>query len=375
MNTYSFYTTALLTITLLLGSSEHLKAQTDDEELEDKIYTYDHPISYEPASYVCYQVKNEIKIDGVISDPEWSTIPWTSDFVDIKGKLEAKPFLNTKAKMAWDNNYFYFAADIIEPHIWATLTERDAIMFQDDDFEIFIDPDGDGHNYFEFEMNAFNAIWDLLMLYPYRIDDGRNYVMNWDIRGIKTAVHLDGTINDPSDTDRGWSVEVAIPWKTFDDFKRDGGKPSIGDQWRVDFSRVDWTMKIIDGAYEKVKGKNGKPLPENNWVWSPIGYVNMHKPEVWGYVQFTDDSSQVFKEESEEKIKWALWQMYYQVKECYSDLGKDCRLPSLAIPNVKIENYNFSPQLNANEFGFTISAGSVDGSLLVIDERAQLKKQ
>ncbi len=111
------------------------------------------------------------------------------------------------------------------------------------------------------------------------------------------------------------------------------------------------------------------------WVWSPIGYVNMHKPEVWGYVQFANDPSQIFKEESEEKIKWALWQMYYQVKECYSDLGKDCRLPSLAIPNVKIENYNFSPQLNANEFGFTISADSVDGSLLVIDERAQLKKQ
>ncbi len=67
---------------------------------------------------------------------------------------------------------------MIEPHIWATLTEGDATMYQDEDFEILIDPDGDSHNYFEFEMYAYNAIWDLFMLYPYRIDDGRNYVIN-----------------------------------------------------------------------------------------------------------------------------------------------------------------------------------------------------
>ena len=56
--------------------------------------------------------------------------------------------------MLWDDEYFYVAAELEEPDIWATLTERDAVIFYDNDFEIFIDPDGDSHEYYEFEMNA-----------------------------------------------------------------------------------------------------------------------------------------------------------------------------------------------------------------------------
>jgi hypothetical protein len=39
------------------------------------------------------------------------------------------------------------------PHVWATLTNHDTVIFQDPDFEVFIDPDGDTHNYYEFEIN------------------------------------------------------------------------------------------------------------------------------------------------------------------------------------------------------------------------------
>jgi hypothetical protein len=66
--------------------------------------------------------------------------------------------------MLWDYKYFYIAAQLQEPHIWATIKERDAIIYQDNDFEIFIDPDGDSHNYYEVEINAFGAFWDLLLL-------------------------------------------------------------------------------------------------------------------------------------------------------------------------------------------------------------------
>ena len=63
--------------------------------------------------------------------------------------------------MLWDDEYFYFAAELIEDQIWATLTERDSVIFYDNDFEIFIDPDGDSHQYYEFEINALNTVWDL----------------------------------------------------------------------------------------------------------------------------------------------------------------------------------------------------------------------
>ena len=36
-----------------------------------------------------------------------------------------------------------------EPKPWASLTLHDSVIFKDNDFEIFIDPDGDNHNYYE----------------------------------------------------------------------------------------------------------------------------------------------------------------------------------------------------------------------------------
>ena len=89
--------------------------------------------------------------------------PWTNSFVDIEGDLKPKPYHDTKAKMLWDENYFYFAALMEEPHVWGKLTDRDAVIYKDNDFEIFLDPDGDTHNYYELEVNALGTEWDLIL--------------------------------------------------------------------------------------------------------------------------------------------------------------------------------------------------------------------
>ena len=73
---------------------------------------------------------------------------------------------------------------------------------------MFLDPDGDSHLYGELELNALNTTWDLLLTKPYK--DGGRAVNAWEITGLKTAVHVDGTLNDPRDTDRGWTVEIAL---------------------------------------------------------------------------------------------------------------------------------------------------------------------
>ncbi len=332
---------------------------------------YKHPIPFHPKRYICQFIEEPIIIDGKLESKEWASASWTEDFVDIEGSLKSIPSLQTKAKMAWDSQYFYVGAILYDPHIWATLTERDAIMYHDDDFEIFIDPDGDGHNYLEFEMNAFNAIWDLLMLYPYYIDDGRNYLMNYDIRGIKSAVHIEGSINQPDDQDKYWSVEVAIPWQTFEDLMVRGGIPETGDQWRINFSRVDWTMSIEDDRYTKVKKKN-RPLPEANWVWSPIGYINMHKPELWGYVQFEKEAGVQFKEREIEKVKWGLWQIYYQLKECHKS-NITCRASQVSLPTVDISDYSFEPSIDVSENGFHISVQGKKEEILTLNDKGKLE--
>ena len=257
-------------------------------------------------------------IDGRLDDPVWSTAPWSDDFVDIRGfDHPVQPWLRTRVKMAWDARFLYVAAELEEPHLWATLTERDAIIWRDHDFEIFLDPDGDGEAYYEYEVNAFGTVLDLFLNRPYTA--GGEAFLDFDIPGLESAVWLDGTVNDPSDVDRGWTVEVAIPWidlippKRWEGWRdvglepgesipnhiagphrppRERIAPRDGDVWRIDFSRVHWPLEVVDGAYVKTEDWDfGEEHPEENWVWSPQGEISMHIPSRWGAVRFRDSGA------------------------------------------------------------------------------------
>ncbi|MBU0755056.1 MAG: carbohydrate-binding family 9-like protein, partial [Planctomycetes bacterium] len=273
---------------------------------------------YCPKSYVCRRAGQPLKIDGLLEEAAWRKAAWTDDFQDIQGADLPAPAYRTRAKMLWDDEYFYVAAELEEPHIWANLTERDSVIFQDNDFEIFIDPDGDTHHYYEFEMNALNTVWDLFLDKPYR--DKAKPLFCWDIGGLKTGVHVEGTINDPSDRDRHWTVEAAFPWKVLQECAPGNRRPGHGDQWRINFSRVEWRVEVKAGRYQKViDPETDKPFPEDNWVWSPQGEINMHMPELWGFVQFSEKEvgsteRDAFIPNREERMKWALRQVYYREK-------------------------------------------------------------
>lgn len=233
----------------------------------------------DPRGYVCYRAAGPVTIDGRLDDAAWRDAPWTDDFVDIEGDRQPRPPLRTRVRMLWDDRYFYVGAEMEEPRLWATLTQHDAVIFRDNDFEVFIDPNGDSHEYYEFEINALGTGWDLLLPRPYK--DGGAAVNGWEIAGLQSAVHMDGTLNAAGDTDRGWSVELAFPWSALGELARRPAPPADGDQWRINFSRVEWALEPDGGAYRKVAGRK-----EQNWVWSPQHVVNMHRPESWGYVQF-----------------------------------------------------------------------------------------
>ena len=70
---------------------------------------------------------------------------------------------------------------------------------------------------------------------------------------------------------------MAIPWRMLAEAAPRRTRPRAGDQWRVNFSRVQWQLEVRDGQYaRRLDPKTGKPLPEDNWVWSPQGAINMH---------------------------------------------------------------------------------------------------
>ena len=232
-----------------------------------------------PRVYVAGFTGEAVTVDGRLDEACWPAAPWTEDFIDIEGASKPKPTWRTRAKMCWDNTHFYVAAEMDEPHLWGTLTERDSIIYHDNDFEIFIDPDGDRAAYDEYEINVLGTEMDLRMSHPYR--DGGSFDLSWDFEGVRSAVAVEGTINDPSDRDTGWTVEVAIPWSSMADTAGVRCPPRASDTWHVNFSRVQWPIEVVGGGYVKPEG-----VREDNWVWSPQYAIDMHRPEYWGLVQF-----------------------------------------------------------------------------------------
>ncbi len=243
----------------------------------------------EPSTYLARRAGGAVTIDGHIEEPAWAEVPWTSDFIDIRGPDWPTPPWVTQAKLMWDEHALYVAARLEEPHVWATLSQRDAIVWREDDFEVFLDPDGDGLNYFEIEVNALGTVLDLFLERPY--NKGGSAIIDWDLDGLLVAVNVDGTANEPSDIDAGWNVEMAIPWDGLTPPENSGGPPiqppTAGDEWRVNFSRVDWPLVVREGRYVKERELvDWNDHPENNWVWSPQGRINMHVPEMWGRLVF-----------------------------------------------------------------------------------------
>jgi hypothetical protein len=265
-----------------------------------------------PNGYVCYQ--GSPKLTGKLDDPAWQAAPWTAPFVDIEGDKKPKPTWETRVKMLWDNEFFYIGARLTEPHVWATLTEHDSVIFRDNDFEVFIDPDGDNHQYYEYEINALGTDWDLRLVKPYR--DGGPALNEWEIPGLKKAVHVQGTINEPRDRDEWWGVELAFPWKVLRQYALVPSPPRAGDKWRVNFSRVQWDVEVKEGKYVKLPDR-----PEHNWVWSPQHAIDMHKPEFWGYVQFSHmpPGTDEFHPDPEWDARMALMDVYNAQKRHFDE--------------------------------------------------------
>jgi len=261
----------------------------------------------EIARYTAYHVSEPIRIDGRLDEKAWQRAPRSPRFVDI---LSGQPALHdTRASVLWDDDNLYVAFRVEEPFVHARFATNNSPIYDDNDAEVFIaGPDA----YYEFEVNAFNTtyeaffIWDdayerggfaqspefqRSRLQPFNGVDfkthprgGRLGNFNWHFPGKQTAVFIDGTVNKDDDRDRGWTVELAFPWKGMAWLVTADNRllpPKDGDVWRMDFSRFN-TYK------EAPPGKDS-----GGWVWSRHGAWDSHIPECFPYIHFsTNDVSQ-----------------------------------------------------------------------------------
>lgn len=259
-----------------------------------------------PATYTCFRASGPIAIDGKLDEPSWQRAPKSSSFVDIV--TGAPAWFDTRVALLWDDESLYFGFWAEETDVWGTLTERDSKIYEENDLEIFI---AGRDAYYEFEINALNTVYEVFWIWKDILHPGSTYYgrpefdpatrrtitldgvgghvhprgerwgfLDWDMPGLRTAIHVDGALNSRTKTDRGWTAEVAIPWRSLDLLAEGRSLPPLnGDVWRIDCSR-----------FEKL-GRNGELLDDcAGWTWNRHGHYDSHIPEAFPYVTFSTES-------------------------------------------------------------------------------------
>lgn len=253
--------------------------------------------------YTCLRAPGPIRVDGRLDEPSWQVAPRSPRFEDLEEK--GRPaLLDTTAALLWDDDYLYVGFWLEEPDVWATYTTRDSMICQENDVEVFI---AGQDAYYEFELNALGTIMERFYVWQdayveagyaeipafdllgpgivdtlggpwsgHRHPRGRRWAFrSWDMPGLKWGVHIDGSINDPGDVDRGWTAEIAFPWQSLK-WLADGRSlpPQDGDTWRMDLSRFEW---IRQGGRRVCPG----------WAWNCHGVYDSHIPECFTYIHIS----------------------------------------------------------------------------------------
>src|SRR4051812_31732588 len=115
---------------------------------------------HEPAHYTAHQIFEQLEVDGDLSKPAWQKAVRSPRFVDMVTGQPA--FYHTEAALVWNKEFLYVAFWIEEPFVRASQTERDSIVFLDNDVELFIDG---GDCYYELEINALNTVYEVFFIW------------------------------------------------------------------------------------------------------------------------------------------------------------------------------------------------------------------
>lgn len=133
------------------------------------------------APYTCYRTRQSILVDGDLQKPIWRKAVRSPRFVDM---VTGDPgYFDTRAAALWDDEAFYVAFWVDEPFVEAVLTERDSLVFNENDVELFIDG---GDSYYEFEINALGTVYEVFFIWQDAYQRGGRFdVPEFDLVGSK----------------------------------------------------------------------------------------------------------------------------------------------------------------------------------------------
>lgn len=264
------------------------------------------------AQYIARRVSEPVTIDGKLNKPVWANATWTPRFVDMANGNPG--YYDTRAAILWDDEALYIAFRVEEPFVEAQHTQRDSIIFQENDVEVFIDG---GDCYYELELNAIGTLYEVFFIWRDAFKRGGRFDLpefdlfhegtfsfggdydrtpasfwrgthprgvrwaftGWDFPGLQVATQIQGTLNDDSDVDEGWTVEIALPWHGMNHLANGRSlPPKNGDVWR-----------IFLGRFQKLMNAGQEIAPHPAWVLSPHGVYDTHQPACFPQVTFSDE--------------------------------------------------------------------------------------
>jgi hypothetical protein len=328
-----------------------------------------------PLNYTVYKTDERIMLDGKDNEKVWSKVPWSEPFSDIEGAGGTRFPYTSRLKLLWDNDFLYIYMKMEEDALWAIHRTTDQV-FRENVIKIFIDPDNDMTTLFQIQVNAYNEVYWLVMNKTYR-DKGKR-LDGWMPIGGQSAVGLTGTMNNPSDKDTEWTIEMALPLKSFTIATK---TPSEGTFWRFDVQRTDYDMAVKNGVYSKAVDAAGKDLPQQNTAWSPPGMTDIPFPERWGYILFTQtvagNKAAGFILPYTEQQRRYLWQVYYLQKEWFKKNGRyAATLKELGVPEKDIlidgKNNSLTQEGTSKQFMVSIKDSSGQRSIS-IDQDGQIQ--
>jgi hypothetical protein len=258
--------------------------------------------------YRAYRTREPLTIDGRLAERAWQMAPKSPRFVDVA--TGGPGLYESRAAVLWDERALYVGFWLEEPYVRAKMTERDALIFLENDAEVFIDG---GDTYYEFEINALGTIYEVFYIWQDAYKRGSRFdvpefdllerralsfggnhdrsgahfwwgthprkcrwaFLDWDFPGLVTAVHVDGPLNDASTPGKGWTVELAFPWAGMSWLANGRAlPPQDGDVWR-----------LFLGRYESLNlnGVNAGP----GYAWNQVGSGDNHFPERFTPIQFS----------------------------------------------------------------------------------------
>ena len=219
----------------------------------------------ETPVYACRRTE-PFEVDADLSKSQWKEAEAVPLLEALTGK---EPRYPTEARMLYDERYLYASFHCVDEYVWADMTERDSLIYNEEAVELFIDPGKTGFAYYEIELSPRNVVFDLFVLNAGRSEkEPFMGLAEWDCRGLKTAVRIEGRLNSLDGTDKSWDAELAIPFEAMI------GSPHVpprpGDEWRINLYRIERPEKT----------------EVENTCWSPTLKADFHVAERFGVLRF-----------------------------------------------------------------------------------------